>query len=309
MLYKGTDTAIAEGRRVVKHYRSVPALQGIHFFIQPGECVGFLGPNGAGKTTLLNIMCSLARLTSGELHLFGLDITRCAKEIKRRLGVLPQEENLDPDLTVKRNLEVYARYYGIPKKTAQLRAEELLHFIQLYDKRREKISKLSGGMKRRLLVARALVNNPELLILDEPTVGLDPHARHTIWQRLRTLQASGKTMILTTHYMDEAAYLCDRLYIIDQGKILAAGSPQDLIDRYVGREVLEVRIEKGDKERVLRRLEGLDFAVEGENGILYFFSDDCEAILKRLLPLGVPDLRRRSATLEDLFFKLTGREL
>ncbi len=304
-----TIPPIVQGRRLVKHYGNVAALQGIHFSILPGECVGFLGPNGAGKTTLLHMMSGLVRKTSGELILFDMDVSRYAREIKSRMGILPQENNLDPDFTVEKNLRAYARYFGISRKFAQSRVEELLHFIQLFDKRKVKIMELSGGMKRRLMLIRSLVNNPELLILDEPTTGLDPQARHIIWQKLRSLKSSGKTMILTTHYMEEAAQLCDRLYMIDRGKILAEWKPKELIDRYVGKEVLEIRSQKKEKDQLLKRLGGLDFEMEEAEDVLYLFPRDSEAILRRLVESDVQELQRRPSTLEDLFFKLTGRGL
>ncbi|MBI4208658.1 MAG: ATP-binding cassette domain-containing protein [Deltaproteobacteria bacterium] len=302
-------TPIVQGKRLVKRYGEVQALQGIHFSICSGECVGFLGPNGAGKTTLLHMMSGIVQKTSGDLTLLGLDISKQAREIKARIGVLPQENNLDPDFTVENNLRAYARYFGISGKLAQSRVEELLHFIQLYDKRKAKISELSGGMKRRLMLIRSLVNNPEFLILDEPTTGLDPQARHVIWQKLRSLKSSGKTMVLTTHYMEEAAQLCDRLYMIDRGKILAEGKPQELIHRYVGKEVLEIRLRKKEKDRLLERLEGLDFESEEIEDTLYLFPRDSEAVLRRLVEFDVQELQRRPSTLEDLFFKLTGRGL
>ena len=223
---------IIEARGLYKEYSGYPAVKHIDFTVERAECFGFLGPNGAGKTTTMNMVQGYVTITGGTLRIFGMDVRGNERKIKARLGVVPQENNLDPDLSVIENLRVYARYFDIPKAEAQRRAESLLEMMSLSDKKDEKITKLSGGMKRRLMVARALINESDLIMLDEPTTGLDPQARHLIWQKLRALKREGRTMVLTTHYMEEAAHLCDRIVVMDEGKILALGTPAELI-RYI----------------------------------------------------------------------------
>ena len=231
---------IIEARKLTKTYNGVVAVDGISFTVRTGEVFGFLGPNGAGKTTTMKMIACVSPRTSGALSVFDRDPERQPTEIKQNLGVVPQETNLDPDFTCSGNLTTYARYFDIPVAEARKRARDLLAFVQLEEKSDVLIDKLSGGMKRRLILARALINNPSLLILDEPTIGLDPQARHLIWERLRLLQAQGNTIVLTTHYLDEAARLCDRLVIMDHGKILVLGSPAELVKQYVGSEIVEV---------------------------------------------------------------------
>ena len=231
---------IIEAINLKKTFDRITAVDGISFAVKKGEVFGFLGPNGAGKTSTMKIIACVSPRTSGTLRVFGMDPDKSPAEIKQRLGVVPQETNLDPDFTCYGNLFTYSRYFDIPPDVAHKKAEELLEFVQLGEKRDVTVEKLSGGMKRRLILARALVNNPDLLILDEPTIGLDPQGRHLIWERLKLLQAQGNTIVLTTHYLDEAERLCDRLVIMDNGKILVEGSPADLVRQYVGTEIVEV---------------------------------------------------------------------
>ncbi|MEM2882624.1 MAG: ABC transporter ATP-binding protein [Candidatus Bathyarchaeia archaeon] len=291
---------------LTKIYNGVLAVDGIDFEINRGECFGFLGPNGAGKTTTMKmIQCAIPK-TSGRLFVNGMDVEERPREIKRILGVVPQENNLDPDFTVLKNLTVYARYYDIPRAEAERRALELLGFVQLYEKRDSAVDKLSGGMKRRLMLARALINDPEILIMDEPTTGLDPQARHAIWERIRALKREGATVVLTTHYMEEASQLCDRLVIMDLGKIIAEGSPGELIERHVGPEVVEVDSRPEVLGYVSREGEGY----EEFGGRVHIFARDPKVLASKLM--GICDLENiaiRRATLEDVFLKLTGKAL
>jgi lipooligosaccharide transport system ATP-binding protein len=303
-------------RGLVKAYRAgEPVVKGIDFEVRRGECLGFLGPNGAGKTTTINMITCFVEVGGGALEVFGLPVRSQARRIKARLGVVPQENNLDPDLTVLKNLLVYASYFGLPRREARERAEELLAFVQLDEKRDAHIRTLSGGMRRRLVLARALISSPELLILDEPTTGLDPQARHAVWQKLRALQRAGVTMLLTTHYMDEAAQLCDRLLIMDHGEIIARGAPDELVSRHIGAEVVELfpRVGHGPSEAVFGvAVQALtreaDHVERAGDEIFGFFRDPEKA--RALLPaLSEVDFVHRAATLEDVFLKLTGREL
>lgn len=303
---------VVEADGLKKHYGEFEAVAGVSFAIQRGECFGFLGPNGAGKTTTMRMVQAVSPPSAGRLRVLGLDPLADGKRIRARIGVCPQLDNLDPDLLVRENLEVYGRYFPQPHRVSRERAAELLEFVALGDKRDKRIDALSGGMKRRLVIARALINDPELLLLDEPTTGLDPQARHLIWQKLRELAERGVTMLLTTHYMDEAERLCDRLVIMDHGKILAEGAPRELIERYVGHEVVELRLPQAREAEVLA---GLDLsAIESERAgdVRAFFLGRRSAIADRLVErgraAGVACLLR-NATLEDVFLKLTGREL
>ncbi len=232
---------VVSAENLTKRYGDLVAVDGINFSVEQGECFGFLGPNGAGKTTTIKMIQCVSPKTSGKLEVLGMDVDLYPKEIKRNLGVVPQENNLDPDFTVYENLMVYSRYFSIPKNEAKERIEKLLRFMQLEEKRDAIIERLSGGMKRRLILARALLNEPKILILDEPTVGLDPQARHLIWDRIRSLKKEGVTTILTTHYMEEASQLCDRLVIMDYGKILVEGRPEDLVREQIGTSILETK--------------------------------------------------------------------
>jgi lipooligosaccharide transport system ATP-binding protein len=297
---------VAEG--LVKRYGELAAVDGVSFEIRPREVVGFLGPNGAGKTTTIRMLSGSSPRTSGRLDVFGLDVELHPREIKAQLGIVPQDNNYDPDLSVIENLLVYARYYGIPARTARERAIELLEFVHLTDKANEKVDELSGGMKRRLVLARGLINTPRLLVLDEPTTGLDPQARRLIWERLRELRQRGVTIVITTHYMDEAEQICDRLLIMDYGKFIAAGTPQGLIAEHAGQEVLEVVPGDGDGTAVEAALGECRFQKLGDK--FEVFASDCPGALERIRDkVRLESYSVRRATLEDVFIRLTGREL
>jgi lipooligosaccharide transport system ATP-binding protein len=297
---------IIEAKELKKIFGNVIAVDGISFTVKKGEVFGFLGPNGAGKTSTMKIIACVSPRTSGAIRVLGMDPDIHPAEIKQQLGVVPQETNLDPDFTCYGNLFTYARYFNIPADNAHQKAEELLEFVQLQEKRDITVEKLSGGMKRRLILARALVNNPDLLILDEPTIGLDPQARHLIWERLKMLQSQGNTIVLTTHYLDEAARLCDRLVIMDNGKILVEGSPADLVKQYVGNEVVEV--EKTDE--VLSCLSGKNIPFEVIGDSVQIATGSSREVVRTLFDQCFPHkVLTRPATLEDVFLKLTGRKL
>ncbi|MEX2238054.1 MAG: ABC transporter ATP-binding protein [Dehalococcoidia bacterium] len=308
-----TANQVVVGRAVTKRYKDLVAVDHIDFEVRQGECFGILGPNGAGKTTTIRMITCVSPLTEGELHVVGLDVNKCQREIKSRIGVVPQDDNLDPDLTVLENLLVYARYFDIPPEIAEERAWDGLRLFHLEEKVKETINHLSGGLKRRLTIVRALINDPELLVLDEPTTGLDPQARHLVWQKLRQLKQRGITMLLTTHYMEEAARLCDRLLIIDQAKIIAEGRPSDLIEQHAGHEVVEIRTDNADPEEVKKRLRGRTngYELEQHEDTIYLFGVDgsvSETDYEDLSELGSEVLLRR-ASLEDVFLRLTGRGL
>jgi len=302
-----------------KNFNSFEAVKGISFKIFKGQCFGFLGPNGAGKTSTMRMIYCFSPLSGGNLRVLNYDVMANPRKIKAKLGVVPQEDNLDPDLTVRQNLLLYATYFDIPVSEAALRADELLGFLSLMEKKDQKIDKLSGGMRRRLLIARALINKPEVLILDEPTTGLDPQARHLIWNKLRALKASGVTMVLTTHYMEEAQRLCDRLVIMDHGKILTEGSPDELVEKYVGKEVLEVHAPTGVLQKLDKQVAStvqdnallkntLQTEVVGDTLYLMFRERDNNPLSQ------FPDIQKmeyllRPASLEDVFLKIAGREL
>jgi len=297
---------IIEVQDLEKKFGDVIAVNGISFTVKKGEVFGFLGPNGAGKTSTMKIIACVSPRTSGVIRVFGRDPDTCPAEIKLRLGVVPQETNLDPDFTCFGNLFTYSRYFDIPPDIAHKRAEELLEFVQLQEKRDVTIEKLSGGMKRRLILARALVNNPDLLILDEPTIGLDPQARHLIWERLKMLQAQGNTIVLTTHYLEEAARLCDRLVIMDNGKILVEGSPADLVKQYIGKEIVEVE----KTEEVLSCLREKNIPFEEIGDTVQIATGSSREVVRTLFDHCSPQkVLTRPATLEDVFLKLTGRKL
>ncbi len=302
---------LVQARQLRKSFAAFTAVDGIDFEVRPGEAFGFLGPNGAGKTSTMRMIACASPVTSGELRVFDRDPRTDARAIKARLGVVPQADNLDAELTVRENLLMYARYFDIPQKVARDRAEELLAFVQLAERRDSQVEPLSGGMKRRLTIARALVNEPELLLLDEPTTGLDPQARHLIWERLYRLKRQGTTLLLTTHYMDEAEQLCDRLLVMDKGRIVAEGSPRELIARYVTREVLEVRMTDEVRAANADRLARLASHLEHLPERLQFYADDGEQVLEQIHQMGLPVERAlvRRATLEDVFLRLTGRTL
>jgi lipooligosaccharide transport system ATP-binding protein len=291
----------------VKSYASLDAVRGISFEVQPGEVVGFLGPNGAGKTTTVRMVSCFLPPTSGTALIYGVDVRERPREVKRMLGICPQEDNLDPDFNVLKNLLVYGRYFGIPGPEVKRRAESLLELVALGDKTKSSIAALSGGMKRRLVLARALLNEPRVLILDEPTTGLDPQARHMIWTRVRALRATGVTVLLTTHYMEEAAQLCDRVVIMDEGKILLEGTPASLVEQEVGRTVIEAWNHGAEFAEFLRGLSG---RLEEVGDRLYFYPGEPE-LAERALEDHFPNQERliRRATLEDVFLLRTGRAL
>src|SRR3712207_6026304 len=305
------DTLPIVARDLKKSYDGFQAVKGVDFEVHRGECFGFLGPNGAGKTTTMKMIYGAVIPTSGELDVAGLDVRRCEREIKRRIGVVPQENNLDDELKVKENLLVYGRYYDLPRKLALQRADELLDFVQLTEKADSRVEQLSGGMKRRLLIARALINDPEIVVLDEPTTGLDPQARHLVWDRLRALTLEGKTLVLTTHYMEEAARLCDRLVIMEGGLIIAQGSPAELIKEHVSPQVLEFRAGPEDLERLRPVVEAASDAVERTGEALLAFTADADTLMEEVRASGaeVENTVYRQAELEDVFLRLTGRRL
>ncbi len=292
-----------------KKYGDFVAVAGVSFAIAEGECFGFLGPNGAGKTSTVRMIHCVSPVTSGTLAVLGLPASIDNRAVKQATGVIPQEINLDNDLTVRENLQVHAHFFAIPRAEARRRIEELLRFVELEKRRDSKIADLSTGMKRRLLIARALLNAPRLIIADEPTTGLDPQARHLIWQRLRQLKGQGVTLVLTTQYMEEAQQLCDRLVIMHQGRILRQGTPARLIAEEIGREVLEVRAAAGQDPRLLADLAPLARSHERVGDSLYFYCDDGRPLMKKVLELDLADTVHRPATLEDVFLKLTGRSL
>jgi len=304
-------TSTLAAKDLKKSYDGFEAVKGVDFEVHRGECFGFLGPNGAGKTTTMKMIYGAVIPTSGELDVAGLDVRSCEREIKRRIGVVPQENNLDDELKVRENLLVYGRYYDLSRKLALQRADELLEFVQLTEKAESKVEHLSGGMKRRLLIARALINDPEIVILDEPTTGLDPQARHLVWDRLRALTTEGKTLLLTTHYMEEAARLCDRLVIMEGGLIIAEGSPGELVEEYVSPQVLEFRAPPESLERLRSVLEAAADAVERSGEALLAFTADGEALMEEVHASGieVENTVYRQAGLEDVFLRLTGRRL
>jgi lipooligosaccharide transport system ATP-binding protein len=294
-------------RELTKRYGELEAVRGVSFEVGSGEVVGFLGPNGAGKTTTVRMLCCFLPPTSGTASIHGLDVRERPRDVKWLLGVCPQEDNLDPDFDVLKNLLVYGRYFGLPGRIVRRRALELLEFVALSDKTHVPVQALSGGMKRRLILARALLNEPRVLILDEPTTGLDPQARHAIWTRIRSLRAHGTTVLLTTHYMEEATQLCDRVVVMDDGKILLEGAPLDLVEREVGRTVVEAWNYGEEFVHFMRALPG---RLEEVGDRLYFYpkeGDHIERIFEERFPQQERLIRR--ATLEDVFLKLTGRAL
>jgi len=292
-----------------KNYGSLTAVDGISFEIREGECFGFLGPNGAGKTTTVKMIHCVSPVTSGTLIVNGLPAYIGNRALKKMTGIIPQEITLDVDLTVYENLIIFAKFFDIPRREAKKRIAELLKFVELEAKCNCKISDLSTGMKRRLLVARALLNHPKLIVADEPTTGLDPQARHLIWQRLRQLKSEGVTLILTTQYMEEAQQLCDRIVVMHQGKILKEGIPSRLVADEIGREVVEVRVPKEEDERIVGQLAEFSSGHERVGDTLYFYCRDGQGLMRKLVELDLPNYLTRPATLEDVFLKLTGRSL
>ena len=295
----------AEG--LAKHFGTRPVVREIDFAIAPGQCFGFLGPNGAGKTTTLRMLLGLSPPSGGTLTVFGQPMPDAGRTVRARMGVVPQADNLDPDFTVVENLITYGSYFGLDEAVLRPRIRELLAFVELSDRADTKIDTLSGGMKRRLTIARALINDPELVILDEPTTGLDPQVRHLIWARLRELLKRGKTLILTTHYMEEAERLCDELVIMDQGRILERGAPRALVGKHVPGDVVEVRQPPAGLAEELSGEAGLELEPVGES--LYAYTRDAHALIERLDARGGLTYLHRPASLEDVFLRLTGREL
>ncbi|TFB90973.1 ABC transporter ATP-binding protein [Cryobacterium sp. HLT2-28] len=296
---------------LVKRYKEFAAVDGVSFEVAAGESFGLLGPNGAGKSTTMRMVGAVSTRTAGTLSILGMDPDRHGPEIRSRLGVVPQADNLDTELRVRENLLVYGRYFGLPRAQVARRADELLEFAQLTDKAKSKVDALSGGMKRRLTIARALINDPSILLLDEPTTGLDPQARHILWDRLFRLKEQGTTLLLTTHYMDEAEQLCDRLVVVDKGVIMAEGAPAELIRRYSSREVLEVRFGSDLNAEVAGRIAGMGDRIEVLPDRILIYSENGEAELVRIIDAGlrpITSLVRRSS-LEDVFLRLTGRTL
>jgi lipooligosaccharide transport system ATP-binding protein len=313
------DEPLIEAKALTKRFGRHVAVDGIDFQVQSGEAFGFLGPNGAGKTTTMRMIACVSPVSDGELRVLGMDPTRDGPEIRARLGVVPQQDNLDTELTVWDNLVIYGRYFGMPMAEIRERAAELLHFAQLDDRRDSRVDPLSGGMKRRLTIARSLINRPDLLLLDEPTTGLDPQARHLLWDRLYRLKRQGVTLVLTTHYMDEAEQLCDRLVIMDDGRIVAEGSPRELIDRYATREVVELRFptpEDQDRAVAADQLTAIATA-EGAGRVepladrVLVYADDGDRMVADILGRGIrlESTLVRRGSLEDVFLHLTGRSL
>jgi lipooligosaccharide transport system ATP-binding protein len=295
---------LIEGRRLTKRFGEFLAVDAVDFRVEQGEAFGFLGPNGAGKTSTMRMIGCISPVSDGELRVLGMDPATDGTSIRARLGVVPQEDTLDLELTVRDNVLIYGRYFDLSRNVVRERADELLEFVQLTDRRNDRVDLLSGGMRRRLTVARALVNRPELMLLDEPTTGLDPQARHLVWERLYRLKRQGVTLVLTTHYMDEAEQLCDRLVIMDDGRIVAEGSPRELIDRHSTREVVEL-------EHALPRVASVGQRYEALADRILVYTSDGEGDAERLADDGVKPasvLVRRSS-LEDVFLTLTGRTL
>jgi lipooligosaccharide transport system ATP-binding protein len=299
-------TPIIEAQNLEKRFNNLVAVDRVNFSVKEGEVFGFLGPNGAGKTTTMRMIQCISPKTGGTLRVFGLDVDSHPREIKRQLGVVPQETNLDPEFTTYENLLLYSRYFDIPGDEAKGRIQELLEFVHLKEKSDTKIEKLSGGMKRRLVLARALINRPRLLVLDEPTIGLDPQARHLIWDKLKLLQSLGNTIVLTTHYLEEAERLCDRIVIMDNGQILVEGSPASLVHEHAGSDVVEA--ENTPEVRACLGKLGLSYEQSGE--FVQVYTDRPRETTKALVEsCMVTNVLARRATLEDVFLKLTGRKL
>jgi lipooligosaccharide transport system ATP-binding protein len=306
-----TTTPILEANELVKRFDDFEAVKGVSFAVQKGESFGFLGPNGAGKTSTMRMISAVSQPSSGSLSILGLDPRTQGPQIRSRIGVVPQEDTLELELSVRLNLEMFGRYFDLPRDVIRARASELLDFAQLSERANDKVDNLSGGMRRRLTIARALINQPEILILDEPTTGLDPQARHLLWERLYRLKREGVTLIITTHYMDEAEQLCDRLVVMDHGSIVAEGPPRDLIANHSTREVVELRFSTDTHEDLHDRLEPFARRVEVLPDRVLLYVDEGDDTLRELHAAGIVPasaLVRRSS-LEDVFLRLTGRTL
>ena len=303
--------ALVQARGLTKKFGDFTAVDAIDFDIQPGEAFGFLGPNGAGKTSTMKMITTVSPITDGKMTVFGLDPGTQGREIRSRLGVVPQEDNLDLELTVSENLYIYGRYHDMKKPEIMPRIDELLEFAQLTERGDSRVEPLSGGMKRRLTIARALINDPDLIILDEPTTGLDPQARHLLWDRLYRLKRDGATLVITTHYMDEAEQLCDRLVVMDQGKIVAEGSPRSLIERYATREVVELRFEDEVRDEAVLQTSGLAERSEVLADRVLLYTEDADHTQDEMHKKGIhpQQVLVRRSTLEDVFLRLTGRGL
>jgi lipooligosaccharide transport system ATP-binding protein len=303
---------VVEARGLTKRFGTFTAVDAIDLEVAPGEAFGFLGPNGAGKTSAMRMIGAVSPVTEGSLSVLGMDPSTDGAALRARLGVVPQEDALDQELTVAENLAIYGRYFDLPRSVLRPRIDELLEFVQLSERRNAQVDPLSGGMKRRVVIARALINDPELVLLDEPTTGLDPQARHVLWERLFRLKQRGITLLLTTHYMDEAEQLCDRLVVMDQGRIVAEGAPQALIAAHATREVVELRFAPdGDAATATSVLESTGHRVEVLADRTLVYADDGEALVREVLSRGVEPaaVLTRRASLEDVFLRLTGRAL
>ncbi|HEY9349879.1 MAG TPA: ABC transporter ATP-binding protein [Acidothermales bacterium] len=303
--------ALVSARNLTKRFGEFVAVDGIDVDVMHGEAFGFLGPNGAGKSSTMRMIGCVSPATSGELRVLGMDPRMDGPAIRGRLGVVPQEDTLDNELSVRENLLVYGRYFGLRREVVRERADQLLDFVQLSDRANDVVEKLSGGMRRRLTIARSLINEPSLLLLDEPTTGLDPQARHVVWERLFRLKQQGVTLVLTTHYMDEAEQLCDRLVVMDHGRVAAEGSPRELIDAWSTREVLELRFEIEDLAAMAEKLQGVPARIEVLPDRVLLYVDNGDAALADVHQRGVEPRSAlvRRATLEDVFLRLTGRTL
>jgi len=305
------DSPLIVARDLTKRFKNFTAVDGVSFAVHPAESFGFLGPNGAGKTSTMRMIGCVSPVTGGDLRVFGMDPQTHASAIKARLGVVPQQDNLDNEISVRENLLMYARYFDIPREVAARRADELLEFVQLSERANSEVEPLSGGLKRRLTIARSLINEPEVILLDEPTTGLDPQARHAIWDRLYRLKQRGATLLLTTHYMEEAEQLCDRVVIMDHARIIAEGSPRGLIEQYSTREVLELRVPGAARARLRDLVDGIAERIQELPDRVQVYTADAERALEVVRKAGVhPEsaLVRRS-TLEDVFLRLTGHAL
>ncbi|MCL5056569.1 MAG: ABC transporter ATP-binding protein [Actinobacteria bacterium] len=314
MVNKDTEQ-IVTARGLVKKFGDFPAVKGIDFTVTGGECFGLLGPNGAGKSSVVRMIHGFSPVTGGRLEVFGKDIMAGSRDIKARIGVVPQDDNLDPELTVRQNLVVYAGYFRMKRDMAEKRAEEILSFMDLSEKSGHVVEHLSGGQKRRLTIGRALINQPDLLILDEPTTGLDPHARRMVWQRLRRLKETGTTMILTTHYLEEASQLCDRLIVLHRGSILEEGAPAELVDRHVGRHALELGLDPGHMGTLAEGLDGLIKSRQVLGDEMVLFTDQGRELAAKVsgraeeMDIVINRQMLRQSNLEDVFLKLTGETL
>jgi lipooligosaccharide transport system ATP-binding protein len=305
------ESSLIHARGLTKRFGAFTAVDAVDFDVAPGESFGFLGPNGAGKTSTMRMIGGVSPVSDGTLRVLGMDPRTDGPQIRARLGVVPQQDTLDTELSVRENLLIYGRYFGMSRAECGRRADELLEFAQLAERRNDRVESLSGGMKRRLTIARALINEPDLLLLDEPTTGLDPQARHLLWDRLYRLKQQGVTLVLTTHYMDEAEQLCDRLVVMDKARIVAEGSPRQLIERYSTREVTELRFPVGVQETLDGRFDGIAERIEWLPDRVLLYADDGEAAAEAVHHRGLhPEttLVRRSS-LEDVFLRLTGRSL